>query len=228
MCLASSLHSSLDEAHLSPINCINHPLQSTHDDHPQRKSRINLAAQLQQACPLASHRAFLIPFSNNIMIGYYPLDGWLNKLTQLFAKELQAIKSSFPTLLQDATTCDRSANFSQCSYQCDKPRHRCNYFQDVDSHIVVSFHHNETISVKINGTMTLCLQLHLYIRKCSNFYMQSLHPSQIGEIRYYSTPKLIHTDYKPENGEDPRNIAHFAFLLLLLAGDVEVNPGPGK
>ena len=234
--LASSLHSSLDEVHLSPIagDCISHPLQSTHDDHPQalRKSRISLAAQLQQARPFASaHRTFLILFSNKIMTGYYPVDGWLSKLTQLLAKELPAIRSTFPTLLQDATNLDRSANFNQCrSYQCDKPRHRCNYFQDLDSHIVSLFHHNETISVKINReTETIrCLQLHIHIRRCSNFDMQPLCPSQIEEIRHYLIPKLIHTDCKPENNEDPRNITHFAFLLLLLAGDVEVNPGPGK
>ena len=217
--LASSLHSSLGEIHLSPINCINHPLQSTHDDHPQRKPKISLAAQPQRARPPASHRAVLIPLS---MTGRdYPGNGWLNKLTQLLAKELQMKGSSFPTLSQCASSSDRSANFNQCC-SSDRDRHHCNYFQDVDSHTVGSFHHNETISVKINRkTETMCLQLH-------NLHVQPLCPSQIWEMWHYSTPKLIHTDYKPENNEDPHNIAHFAFLLLLLAGDVEVNPGPGK
>ena len=228
--LASPLqqHSSTNGALLSPLDCMNRPqLHSTHDHQPQRKFRI-LTAQLQQAHPLASHvhSAFLVSFSKEIMIGYYPVDGWSNKLTQHFTRELQMKRFSFPPLPQGASTCDRSANFSQCCY-CDRASHHCTYFQDVysrNNNIMDLFHYNESFSIKIinRGTETICLQLHSHIRKYNHFLR--LRPFHIIITRHYLTPGK-----KSGDTEDSYNIAQFiTFLLLLLAGDVELNPGPGK
>ena len=243
--LMSPLNYSLNLQQFSETNsstaCINH-LQyrqchsghSNHNDHHQKRfcscGKCTLVELFQQCCPL-SHRATLTPLSNLIvMTSYYTSDflvngtvGQLPSVDGLLNSTLSLELRSFPTPLQDTPACDRVVN--QCGFRYKRARVYYSVQQYYGSCIMDLFHVNNPLSVNTDKE-TLKLSLYLRTLMHNHFIMQPLRPFQVMiKVRHYLTPKNI---YNCKLIEDSRNTAHFAFLLLLLAGDVELNPGPGK
>ena len=136
-------------------------------------------------------------------------------------------------LLQDSQTCDRAGVMRQCFRS--KGVQPCTYLKDDQWYnIDLTFRINETVSFH---TCDMDEETSLKLR----YLLESVHPLTCNrfithvqppclsqaviklKIRRYLTLKA--TRNKCGN-VDPRGASNFALLLILLAGDVERNPGP--
>ena len=196
-----------------------------HDDHHQTGrfcscGKCSLISQFQHSCPVAYSES-QSPISRSVQMSYYVFS--TGNLVQQSLDGLpitSALSQESNSDLHLLPQCFRS-----------KGAHSCTYLQD-DCCIMDLFHVNKTVSFKTFDTDEETLKLRSLLQvhsvrplTCNHFIERPSCPFQVVvRIRRYLTLKSARN--KGGNVGDPRGAANFFLLLLLLAGDVESNPGP--
>ena len=204
-----------------------------HDDY-HRKSfcscgKCSLLSQFQHSCPLAfsesqspvSRMSHCYTFAGNLQrsVDDLPMNSALSPEP---SPELLPIT----TLLQDPPTCDRETAMRQC-FRSRGVQPRTFYLKDYC--IGLTFQANENASVKVFDTYKETLELRCLLESvcplvCNHFTTQPHRPSQVMvKMKQYLT---LQSARNKRGNMDPRDAANFAMFLLLLGGDIELNPGP--
>ena len=224
---------------LSGTTYRHHAVCRSHSDDHQRVcsyGKCTLIEQFQQACPLA-HSTALTPLSGSVLkTSYYTSDflvngssPWLPSV-DILSNSSVALESQLKTRFQLSTplqgfsTCDKVIN--RCFNF--KGVYQCTYYLQDDSCTVDLFHINKTVSAEtFNENLKLrSLQFDFYCLKLNPFIAWLHHSFQVIKTRHLSAKYVHNRKHEYASYTHAANAA--LLLLLLLAGDVERNPGPGK
>ena len=190
------------QCNLHNINCKNGTI-------PMKKfysctcGKCSLVALFRHICPRA-YDAFVPYLQNTTLMSYYssdfllPADNWWNILSNLALLTLGGI--GLPLLSQDSSTCDRKQCFRLMGAQPST------YLQDDHCNIKSE---NETLKVFNSSAKQRWL--------FQNYQTRLLNSSSGHPLLEWNTN---------DSTTDPADLANLTLLLLSIAGDIELNPGP--
>ena len=190
-------------------------------------------ALFEHSCPLAYDPQTLGSVrSRSTSVSYYESASFANAILQSHLyKDGKSTRTALATLgrhclpiLSRAFSCDRQQCFLYVG------AHQCTSLQD--DYGIQDLLHNKTnpLIERFNTDKeTLKIQLVEQIQKSNTFTSRRPYPHQhlLIKTKFYLPYKSVRHN-QAETTRDPVDVANLVLLLLMLSGDIELNPGPCK